>query len=54
MQIVADIFKGLQDDEITKMALFIRLHKDELNQIIEALGRSPFDERVNRLLKEIN
>ena len=50
MQIIADIFRGLQDDEINKMALFIRLHKDELNQIIEALGRSPFDERVNRLL----
>ena len=51
MQIIADIFRGLQDDEINKMALFIRLHKDELNQITEALGRSPFDGRVNALLK---
>ena len=51
MEIVGDIFNGLKDDEITKLALFIRLHKDELNQITEALGRSPFDGRVNALLK---
>lgn len=50
MEIVGDIFRRLEDDEISQLALFIRLHKDELRTITEVLGRSPYDARVNALL----